>query len=160
MKNLKKELLIDFSDYYILNHNLSPLTAKIYSYILLSCRKEGVTFEELVSTFCASKSSVSNSLNLLSKLKYIDHFSKIDERKRHYKVSPDSLLVRLEKVQNMLTNEKSLSERLKTYRIEELGMNDEISISKTNVYIQYLENALREISMTINQLNELKVNSI
>lgn len=70
-------------------YSLSPLSAKIYAYLLFDFEKKGLTFDELVKDFCASKSSVSTSLQQLIKAELINDISKMDERKRHFVINQD-----------------------------------------------------------------------
>ena len=100
------ELINDFSNYFEEVYKFPPLTSKIYSYLILDISKEGTTFDELVEVFNASKSSVSNSLNFLSQLDYVEHFTKIDTRKRFYRVASGSIMVRLKRFSNILQQEK------------------------------------------------------
>lgn len=159
MNETQKELIGDFSCYFENAHNLPPLTSKIYSYLLLDCKREGITFDEFVEVFNASKSSVSNSLNFLTKLKYIEYFSKIDDRKRFYRVSSESVLMRLKKIRDMLALEKQLSEKLKCYKLEKLDDPNEISIRKSDIYIEHLDSAIAQLAKTITKLELITQNT-
>jgi len=159
MNESKKELIEDLSCYFESAHNLPPLTSKIYSYLLLDCKREGITFDEFVEVFNASKSSVSNSLNFLTQLKYVEYFSKIDDRKRFYRVSSENVLMRLKKIHDMLMLEKQLSEKLKCYKLKKLEDSNEISIKKSEIYIEHLENAIEQLSTTIIKLESLTQNT-
>src|SRR5690625_6473178 len=103
MNEDKLELINDFSNYFEEIYKFPPLTSKIYSYLILDISKEGTTFDELVEVFNASKSSVSNSLNFLSQLDYVEHFTKIDNRRRFYRVASGSIIVRLKRLDRKST---------------------------------------------------------
>jgi len=159
MNENKIELIEDFSNYYENAYNFPPLTSKIYAYLLLDCKREGITFDELTEVFNASKSSVSNSLNFLTQLKHIEYFTKIDNRKRLYRISQGNVLLRLQKIHNMLLQEKQLSEKLKCYKLDKLEDPNEISIQKSEIYIEHLDNAIKQLSKTITKLESLTQNT-
>lgn len=64
---LNKEL----SSHFVDEHDLPPLAAKIYSFLILS-EAESHTFDEIIEITGASKSSVSNQLNFLSEVGRVD----------------------------------------------------------------------------------------
>ena len=111
--------LVEFFQDYCAHHeavyNFSPLTAQIYTYIMFNNNSDGVTFDEIVEKLNASKSSVSTSLNLLISNSQIEHFNKIDERKRYFKLNPDYLTIRLELIKDKLDREKTLNTRMVGY---------------------------------------------
>lgn|SRR5690606_9630591 len=158
MKEDKKELIEDFSNYFENVYNFPPLTSKIYSYLLLDCKREGISFEEFTEVFHVSKSSVSNSLNVLTQLKYVENFTKIDERKRYYRLSPGNMLIRLQKIHDMLQLERKLTERLKCYKQEHFGKPDDLTIKKSTIYLDHLDNAISQLSQTIVKLKSVSQN--
>jgi len=155
----KRLLIRDFSNYFETTQKLPPLISKIYAYLLLDCEKKGVTFDELVETLNASKSSVSNSLNFLTQLKYIEYFTKLDERKRLYRIVPDNIIIRLQNIQEILNNEKELSRKLMDYKLKMNKNPEEPSIQKSIIYIEHLELAARQLTETINKLKSLNQNT-
>jgi len=154
-----KELIEDFSKYFETTYNFPPLTSKIYAYLMLDCKSNGVTFDELVEVLNASKSSVSNSLNFLNQLKHIEYFTKIDNRKRFYRISSENLLIRLRKIHDMLVNEKQLVERLKNYRQEICEGFQENSILKSDIYLNHLNQSIEHLSQTIEKLETFSSNT-
>ena len=120
----------------------------------MDCNRKGTTFDEIVEVMHASKSSVSNSLTFLSQLKHVEHFTKIDNRKRFYRVSPQSILMRLKKTQGNLLEEKKLSEKYYIYLNEKIEDKDSPSLVKSKVYIQYLEKSISELAETIENLKQ------
>ncbi|MGB6094636.1 MAG: transcriptional regulator [Moheibacter sp.] len=155
----KKLLIRDFSNYFETTQKLPPLTSKIYAYLLLDCEKKGVTFNELVETLNASKSSVSNSLTFLTQLKYIEYFTKLDERKRLYRIVPDNIILRLQGIQEMLNNEKELTRKLMDYKLKKHKNPQESSIQKSGIYIEHLELAAKQLAKTIDKLKSLNQNT-
>jgi DNA-binding transcriptional regulator GbsR (MarR family) len=155
LKEDQIELIECFSQHFEKIHNFPPLTSKIYAYLILDCKREGITFDEIVETFNASKSSVSNSLNFLTQLKHIEHFTKIDTRKRFYRISPGNILMRLHKIHDMLVLEKKLSEKLKCYKLKVLEDPAEISIRRSEIYIEHLNKTIEELDNTILKLESV-----
>lgn len=158
MDETKRQLIRDFSTFIESTQNLPPMTSKIYSYLLLDCGRNGVTFDELVEIFNASKSSVSNSLNFLTQVKYIEYFTKIEDRKRFYRIVPDNLVIRLKNIRDMLSNERGLSSRLRDYKLEMGRDPKEMSILKSDIYIDHLEHAVNQLDKTIDKLKSLNQN--
>ncbi|MFA7687267.1 MAG: transcriptional regulator [Moheibacter sp.] len=159
MDDRLKELIEDFSKYFEDIYHFPPLTSKVYAYLMLDCNSSGVTFDELVEVLNASKSSVSTSLNFLTQLKHIEYYTKIDNRKRFYRISSENLLVRLKKILDMLSNEKYLVERLKTYRLETCEGLPENSILKSDIYLDHLTKSIGQLSQTIEKLESFHPNT-
>lgn len=155
----KLELIGDFSSYFETTQNFPPLISKIYAYLLLDCSQKGTTFDELVEVFNASKSSISNGLNFLTQLKHIEYFTKIDDRKRFYRIVPENLMLRLENIQKMLSTEKELTQKLKNYKIKMDNEDNDLSTIKTDIYIDHLKRAIEQLSITVEKLKTLTKNS-
>lgn len=151
----KIELIEDFSSYFENIYNFPPLTSKIYSYLILDTKREGITFDELVETFNASKSSVSNSLNFLSQLNYVEYFSKIDHRKRFYRVAPESMLVRLKRVSTILQHEKQLTCKFMNYLSESSEDGEANRVLKSEIYIKHLDSSIAQLENTIKKLESI-----
>lgn len=156
MQSEKIELINNFSSYFEEIYKFPPLTSKIYSFLILDINKEGTTFDELVEVFNASKSSVSNSLSFLSQLNYVEHFTKINCRKRFYKVTPESMLVRLKKVSNVLQQEKLLIIKYRDYLSKQDESNEkEIKILKSEIYIKHLKGSIEKLVETIKEFETI-----
>lgn len=154
----KKELVEEFAAHYIEAYGLPPLAAKIYSYLLMDCKREGKTFDELVEVFNVSKSSVSNSLHLLSQHKHIEQFTKIDQRKRLYRVSSEHIILRLKKILTMLIREKYLAEKLSCYRKDHVDAQDELYNAGSKIYLGHINDSVQKLSETIEKLEQLNQN--
>ncbi|CAM4059278.1 GbsR/MarR family transcriptional regulator [Flavobacterium antarcticum] len=94
--------------------DLSPLSARIYSTLILSS-DEGLTFEDIVTMHHASKSSVSNNLNVLIKLKYIEYYTKTGQRKRFYRASRFYVKSAMEKYNQMFEKEIEVLEKINSF---------------------------------------------
>ncbi|MDO5615234.1 MAG: transcriptional regulator [Cruoricaptor ignavus] len=129
-------------------YNLPPLSAKIYAYLYFDFERKGLTFDELVDDFCASKSSISTSLQHLMNAKLINDISKIDERKRYFLINCDYVKIRFENIVSKLSREIQIIEDLEQFRrkksIEPCG--------KLDVYRSLLERSTKDIQETINIL--------
>ena len=156
MDEEKKKLIEEFSVFFETAYQFPPLISKIFVYLLVDIDQAGVTFDELVEAFNASKSSISNSLHYLTQLKYIDQTTKIDSRKRYYKLASNSLLLRLEQICETLEKEKSLSIKLKEYKRQQLKSKEHIQVKRSEIYIEHLDNAVLQLSKTITKLKSLK----
>lgn len=139
------------------SYGLPPLAAKIHSYLLLDCKREGITFDELVEVFNVSKSSVSNSLHLLTQHKHIEQFTKIDQRKRFYRIAPGYIMLRLQKIHALLVREKHLSEKFRCYKEAHLE-KDNINLEKSGIYLEHLNRSIKGIAETIEKLEQLNQN--
>jgi len=145
------DLFQDFCAHHEVVYNFSPLTAQIYTYIMFNNNRDGVTFDELVERLNASKSSVSTSLNLLISNNQIEHFNKIDERKRFFRLNSNFITTRLELIKNMLDRESTLTLKLKGY-VEEGLVNTNNCQAKMKLYIEHLENSKIQLTNTIEKL--------
>lgn len=156
-EEIKLELIEEFANHFHETNKLPPLTSKVFAFILVDKNVEGYTFDELVSIFNVSKSSMSSSLNLLIKYDFIGQYNKIDERKRRYKLTPHQLPIRLKKTKNELIKEKYLSEKLFQYREEIQSSEDaeDIHKEKVTVYLEHLDSAIELLDGTIKKLEKL-----
>lgn len=90
-KDLEKEELIEMMGIHLQNqHSISPLTARIWSVLIMEGKDEGLTFEYLVERLQASKSSISTSLNLLLKTDKIYFSTILGNRKKYFRPHPFS----------------------------------------------------------------------
>lgn len=145
------DLFQDFCAHHEVVYHFSPLTAQIYTYIMFNNNRDGVTFEELIERLSASKSAVSTSLNLLISNNQIEHFNKIDERKRFFRLNANFITTRLELIKTMLDREQVLTLKLKTYAEEGL-INSNNCQAKMKLYIDHLENSKIQLTNTIEKL--------
>ena len=86
---------------------LSPLSARIYATLILAS-DDGLTFEDIAEIHQASKSAVSNNLNILIKLEYVSYFTKPGERKRYLKASKFYVKTAIEKYSELFEKEVNI----------------------------------------------------
>ena len=99
---IDQELFCEMMKFYGETLNLPPLSAKIYAYLIFDFERKGICFEEFVEVFSASKSSVSSNLNLLLNADLIIDFTKINERKRFFKINENPKIIDEQRSQNIL----------------------------------------------------------
>ncbi|OCK49910.1 transcriptional regulator [Chryseobacterium sp. CBo1] len=151
---MKKSLEIDekiFQDavkFYGAVLNLPPLASKIYSYLIFDFDKVGITFDEFVEVFSASKSSVSTSINLLLNAELIVDVNKMDERKRYFFANDDYKKIRFEKIVQKMQDELKLLDDLKNFRKTEHKEADE----RFEVYKALLNKNIKNIQESLNKL--------
>ena len=112
--------------------------------------KNGLAFDELVETFCASKSSISASINFLLNANLIKTVNKIDERKRYFVFNDDFVKFRFEEIVNRLKREIKILDQLNNYREQE---KENINQSERyKIYKSLLEKNIENIENTLNKL--------
>ena len=88
----QKEHLIERLGVYMESQEqLAPLAARIFATLILTGRK-GITFEELVTSLNASKSTICTHLNTLQANGKAGYFTKPGDRKRYFIVHPNNLV--------------------------------------------------------------------
>ena len=151
---MKKSLEVDekiFQDavkFYGTVLTLPPLASKIYSYLIFDFDKVGITFDEFVEVFSASKSSVSTNLNLLISSELIIDVNKMDERKRYFFANDDYKKIRFEKIVQKMQDELKLLDDLKNFRKTEHKEDDE----RIEVYKALLNKNITNIQESLNKL--------
>ena len=109
------EIFQDLVKFFGNIYNLPPLASKIHAYLIFDFEKKGVTFDELVSVFSASKSSVSTSIQFLLNINLITDITKIDERKRYFVANKDSIKIRFEGIVEKLETEIRILDALNNF---------------------------------------------
>ncbi|WP_306351470.1 GbsR/MarR family transcriptional regulator [Flavobacterium sp. '19STA2R22 D10 B1'] len=109
----KAELIELFGVHFENYYNLPPLASRILGTLIMNSRVKGMTFDGLVESTGASKSSVSTNLNLLLKLGKINYYTLSGDRKKYFRCSPTS-----ERIQNQLQfldSEKAMVNKVREY---------------------------------------------
>ena len=145
---IDKEIFREMVKFYGEAFHLPPLAAKIYSYLIFDFDREGVSFDEFIEIFCASKSSVSSNLNLLLNLNIINDFNKIDERKRFFVINEKHMRIRFEEIIEKMERELSILHQLKDFR----QTDDEEILRKFGVYTSLFNKNILHIKETLDQL--------
>ena len=145
---IDKEIFRDMAKFYGDVFHLPPLAAKIYSYLVFDFDRNGVSFDEVVEIFSASKSSVSSNLNLLLNLNIITDFNKIDERKRFFVMNEKYMKIRFEEIIEKMESELIILNKLKDFR----NTTDKEALRKFAVYADLFEKNISNIKETLDQL--------
>ena len=150
--NLKidAEIYQELIDFYGGIFSLPPLSAKIYAYLIFDFDKKGHTFDDLVETFCASKSSVSSSVNFLLNANLIKTINKIDERKRYFIINNDFVKIRFEEIANRMKQEIKILDQLNKFKATQVA--DENVLERYFIYKSLLENNIENIEKTLEKL--------
>ncbi len=129
-------------------NSLAPVAARILAYVILT-GKQGTTFEDLVSTLCASKSTISTHLNHLHDLKRLDYFTKTGDRKKYYIINVDSMI---QSIINMLEQwkcEKELHVEMMEFKKEmnhNLSDENKFDLKFHESFIEFNEEAIKSIT--------------
>lgn len=153
---IDKELFQALSAHYMDRFGFPPLTASIFAYFLFDIEQKGYTFDEIREAMKASKSSVSNSLNLLAQANYIETINKIGERRRYYRVHQSFFTTQIKGIVSNLKSQKSI-----LFRYEHFLNQNEHSASirkKVNIHIDTLEKTIalyQEMIQSLENINKI-----
>ena len=149
-KNFETEPLLhqDLASFYGKTYNLPPLAARIYAYLLFDFEKEGISFDELVEIFDASKSSVSSNLNLLIKEQLISDIHKPQLRKRFFIINEHYVKNRFQQIISRLQAELEIMNRLNTLR----NGNENHHSEKFEIYRSLLSKNIKNIQDSLIKL--------
>ncbi|QOW10949.1 transcriptional regulator [Kaistella flava (ex Peng et al. 2021)] len=145
---IDKEIFREMVKFYGEAFHLPPLAAKIYSYLIFDFDRNGVSFDEFVEIFCASKSSISSNLNLLLNLNIITDFNKIDERKRFFMMNEKYMKLRFEEIIEKMEKELLILNQLKDFR----NTGDEEALRKFEIYTSLFKKNITNIKDSLDQL--------
>ena len=145
---IDKEIFSEMVKFYGDAFHLPPLAAKIYAYLIFDFDRKGVSFDEFVEIFAASKSSVSSNLNLLLTLNIINDFNKIDERKRFFVMNEKYMKIRFQEIIEKMEQELLILENLKKFR----NTKCEVVLQKFDIYTNLFNKNIASIKETIDQL--------
>lgn len=137
----------DLVSFYGEVFHLPPLAAKINSLLIFDFERKGISFEELVDYYKASKSSVSTSLQLLLEHRLIAE-KESASRKRYFVTNDRFIRIRFEEIVRRLQIELTLIDRLSDFR----GEQDGASQQKLLIYRELLTNNLNNIENSLRQL--------
>ena len=145
-KTLKidQHIFQDLVTFYSETFHLPPLAAKIYAYLLFDFEKKGISFDEFVEIFSASKSSVSSNISILLTMQLIQDFNKINERKRYFVVNDNFLKMRYTQIIERLSKELEILDSIQEFR----GETDE----KYRVYKELMTTNINNIKNSLSKL--------
>ncbi len=126
--------------------NFSPMQGRILAY-LLSSGHQDKTFDEMVSFFRASKSTISNSLNYLISQKLVDYNMLAGKRKRHFYITENLPVVYMQYQLETIGYFKELSYKTLSFNnMDQKEMNQMIHgwIEFANRYEKQLLQAIQD----------------
>lgn len=140
----KKERLIERLGVYIeCKDQLAPVAARIVSTLILTGKK-GMTFDELVDSLSASKSTISTHLNNLQQVERVKYFTKPGDRKKYFIMNPDAKIHALNKMIENWERERELHVEIIDYKKEINATLDDEDISRFELefhkeYLKFFE---------------------
>lgn len=151
LENRKKQLIERYGVFFQNNEKLPPLAARIFAKLLIES-EFGSTFDELVASLEASKSTISTNLNLLLSTNRINYITKPGDRRRHFMCSPRHFLSRIEKQQARYQLEYQLGEEIIDYK---RSFNDNESDPQKRFYMNPEKPYLTFLKESMNLLDEM-----
>ncbi|TRZ45866.1 GbsR/MarR family transcriptional regulator [Robertkochia solimangrovi] len=112
----RKDLVEQLGVFIEMKDDLPPMAGRILAHLIMES-EHGVTFDELVETLQASKSTISTNLNLLVKLNRIDYYTKSGERKRYYRITPFHFRERIEMLLENWQKEREIHIKLMEFKL-------------------------------------------
>ncbi len=155
IKKLDESLFQDMSSHYMELYHFPPLTANIFTYLMFDFEQKGITFEQILEASCASKSSVSNALNVLQQSNYVEVISKLGERKRYYRVNKSIFKIQFQDSISKLKRNYSILERFAEKRREALDLEDNNS-EKINLHLELQKKTIKLFEETLEKINQIK----
>ena len=135
---------------------LAPVAARILAYIILTGKK-GVTFEDMVTILCASKSTISTHLNHLQDLHKIVYFTKTGDRKKYFIINKSMVLQHIDSMINKWGEEREIHLELKEYKetinatkIE--NVSEKFDLTFHDDYIKFIDGATASVEELKNKL--------
>jgi len=149
---LKEMFGIHFEKLY----NIPPLAARILGTLIMDGCKSGLTFETLVESLSASKSSISTNLNLLLKMDKITYFTVCGDRKKYFKAA--DLSKRLENYLQLIDSEMTIVNRMIAYREQTASCPAEkCNLENVKAYKSHVNEVEKVITNTIKKFQEIEI---
>lgn len=155
IKKLDESLFQDMSSHYMELYHFPPLTANIFTYLMFDFEQKGITFEQILEASCASKSSVSNALNVLQQSNYVEVISKLGERKRYYRVNKSIFKIQFQDSISKLKRNYSILERFAEKRRKALNFED-INSEKIDLHLELQKKTIKLFEETLEKINQIK----
>ncbi|MFI2741530.1 GbsR/MarR family transcriptional regulator [Zhouia sp. PK063] len=151
----RKMLTEELGVYFESCEGMSPLSARIYAYIVLQ-GEEGASFEELQEELEASKSSISTNLQVLQSMGRLGYYTKPGDRKRYFKIHDDQILNRLDDKIEVWKKERCLHKKVLKYRTQFLKFSN--TYHEEEKGLLFNKHYIDFIDAMIDNLDKLKTN--
>ena len=126
---------------------LAPVAARILAYIILTGKK-GVTFEDMVTILCASKSTISTHINHLQDLNKIVYFTKTGDRKKYFIINKGMVLQHIDGMINKWSEEREMHLEIKNYKEtinNKKNENEKFDLHFHDDYIKFIDGATSSV---------------
>lgn len=137
---------------------MAPVAARIISYVILTGKK-GVTFDDLVTHLCASKSTISTHLNHLSDLGHLEYFTKPGDRKKYFTINGDHIIQHIDRMIAYWNSDKELHLEMKAFKekvnLSTTDEDDKFDLAFHNNYISFLDESM----LLVSKLKEKMINN-
>ena len=154
--SVEKKLLIEEVGLHLESHRkLPPLAARIYAIMILSS-DNGFSFDEIMNITCASKSSTSASLNLLTQLNFVEFYTKPGERKRHFRGTGNYLQNTLEEHFEKVELELQIVEKINRFNRKAHPDKFVANESLGSLFQDYLNLQKSNLQSTLKKMIEFK----
>lgn len=147
----KNELIEKLGIHIEQSEQIAPVAARIIATLILTGKK-GITFEELVTNLCASKSTVFTHLTHLQSIKRINYFTKPGDRKKYFVITTTGIIQKMNEMMENWKKEKELHLEIMQYKIEsnvhsesENDAEDTFDLEFHKDYLSFLEQANESI---------------
>lgn len=151
----KKQLVEDVGVLLEERANLSPLASRIYALLILSSY-DGMSFEEIVNTMQASKSSVSSNLNVLLQLHYVDYYTKPGDRKRYFRTSQFYIKNTMEQQVHLIEKELKIVQKINHFNKNNNPEKFKNEKSLGLLFQEHLEDQRTKINQKIKEINQFE----
>ncbi len=152
----RKELLIEKLGVFIEKKDqVPPLAARIIASLVLHGKK-GCTFDDLVNSLQASKSTISTHLNTLQQSERITYYTVCGDRKKYFISNPKSLLINLDEMLKTWEQEKELHQEVMKYKSDcnSECINPGFDLEFHKDFIEYLDQAQNSVKKIREKVSE------
>ena len=154
----KNELREMFGVHFEKLYNIPPLAARIIGVLIIDGCKSGLTFDTLVETIGASKSSISTNLNLLLKMEKVTYFTICGDRKKYFKAA--DLSKRLENYLQIIDSEMTILNRMIIYREHTAScLEEQRNLDNVRAYKVHVNDLQKLFSNTIKKFQEIETHN-
>lgn len=115
LENQRNQLIEELGVIMERKDQLAPVAARILSTLILT-GQEGITFDQLVQSLNASKSTVSTHLDQLQTSNKIKYFTKPGDRKRYFIVNPNLTFDVIDEMTAQWEMEKAVHQKVLEYK--------------------------------------------
>ncbi|MDO1511998.1 transcriptional regulator [Maribacter confluentis] len=151
----KKDLVEELGLFFQARHKLTPLSARIYSILVLTS-SDGYTFDELMEITQNSKSSVSTNLNLLVSLKFVEYYTRTGDRKRYFRNNGSYIKNMLQERMESVSKELKIAEKVNTFNKNNNPVKYQEKGYIGSIFLTYLQSERDNLEQAILKINEFQ----